>query len=278
MFPIHPRDKSVVLAIGAHPDDIELGCGGILQRLRSEFRVEIYYAILTCADFNTTPANYNSSKRTDEALRAAAILLDESQRVIQEKGRVTFGGMRDGELSQMGTQLTDFLKAQIQRFTCRSFDLIFTHSSDDGHPDHRSVCDATLSAACDFHGTVLSYQSPSTRPCGFHPNLFVELTAEQMELKDRMLNEHRTQSGKGFMTQRNVRNATRPWVVYHRLYESECEAFRIQYSVWPSVSSQSSIGSTRSSQKGLPKPQSSKTETAPLYIPPDDTSSHSASE
>lgn len=160
-----------VLAIGAHPDDIELGCGGTLTR---HVAAGDAVTMLVMTDGQSGPGDV--SGRLDESRAAASVIGAE----------VMFGHLMDGEVSP-GRETVQVIEAAIRAI---SPSIIYTHGEDDSHQDHRSICAATLSAARNV-ATLLHYQSPSARR--FHPTYFVALDDEALQVKMEALNRHASQ-------------------------------------------------------------------------------------
>ena len=143
-----------VLAIGAHPDDIEIGCAGTLLTLQEQRGAEIYLLLMTRGEASTI----GSSLRMEEQ--------EASARVLGVKD-VFYGNLRDTAIP-----LLDAI-AVISTYVAElAPDYVFTHHVDDTHQDHRTVAYATKSV-CRTIGNVLCYESVSTET--FHPTLFVDI-------------------------------------------------------------------------------------------------------
>ncbi len=111
-----------ILCIGAHSDDIEIGCGGtILRLLVATKRLEIYWLVL-CSD----------AGRAQEARQSANAFLKGAN-----KATVVVKSFRDGFLPYTGAPVKECFEELKKLF---SPDLIFTHFRHDLHQDHRLVC------------------------------------------------------------------------------------------------------------------------------------------
>src|SRR5205807_5653820 len=97
------------------------------------------------------------------------------------------------------------------------FDIVLSHAGEDSHADHRAAHEATLSAVRDFHGSVLLYQSPSTKPNGFHPTFFVELDPDAVARKDAAIQAHVSQRDKAYMRSPRRRGMAGTWAIFLRL-------------------------------------------------------------
>ena len=146
----------MVLAVGAHPDDIELGCGATLALFKKRGH-EIHLLVLTKGEASGDP-----KAREKECLLSAKTIGTEN---------LYFGKMED-------TKITDGIEAisQIESYIKKiSPDIIFGHSPKDGHQDHRNAAMATLSAARNSK-KVLLYESPAALR-DFCPQLFVDVSS-----------------------------------------------------------------------------------------------------
>jgi len=143
-----------VLAIGAHPDDIELGCGGALLAHTSAGDT---VTMLVMTGGENGPG---VTHRRGEQSAAAATL----------GARLRWGGFRDCTLAP-DAPTVGVIEGVLEEIRA---DLVYVHAPDDSHQDHRAVAAATLSAA-RRHPRVLHYQSPSTLT--FNPTVFVDVTA-----------------------------------------------------------------------------------------------------
>lgn len=143
-----------VLAIGAHPDDIELGCGASLLA-HSAAGDSVTMLVLTGGENGPGTANRHTEQST------AATTLGASLR---------WGGLVDCSLAPDAATVR-VIEAVIEETQA---ELIYVHAPEDSHQDHRAAAAATLSAARRLP-RVLHYQSPSTLT--FNPTVFVDITA-----------------------------------------------------------------------------------------------------
>ncbi|MGY1689258.1 PIG-L deacetylase family protein [Geodermatophilus sp. SYSU D01105] len=147
-----------VLAIGAHPDDIELGCGGaLLAHVAAGHQVTM---LVVTGGENGPGDGARGAGRHAEQERAAALI----------GAQLVWGGLRDCEV--VPDSATVRLVEQVIRAT--RADLVYVHAPEDSHQDHRAVAAATQGAARRL-SRVLHYQSPST--LSFTPTVYVDVTA-----------------------------------------------------------------------------------------------------
>ena len=144
-----------VLAVGAHPDDIELGCGATLLA-HSAAGDSVTMLVMTGGEKG--PGQVTG--RHHEQQEAARILGAE----------LRWGGLVDCTLTPDATTVAVVERA----ISASGADLVYVHAPDDSHQDHRAVAAATLAAGRRL-SRVMHYQSPST--LAFHPTVFVDVTA-----------------------------------------------------------------------------------------------------
>lgn len=145
-----------ILAIGAHPDDIELGCGGTLVKHVAAGHT-VTMLIITIGE--TGPGDV-SQRRAEQ---------EEAARVMGV-ANVVFGEFPDGTVSNHELGLVHLIES-----VCREHKIstVYTHSPQDAHQDHRAVALASW-GACRAVPQVLQYDSPSS--IGFDPTVYVDIT------------------------------------------------------------------------------------------------------
>jgi LmbE family N-acetylglucosaminyl deacetylase len=142
-----------ILAIGAHPDDIEIGCGGTLVKY-AEHGHQVHLMILTSGE-----QGGNWSARRKEQTDAA--------RVVGAK-RIFWGPYKDTKVG-VDRQLIQ----RIERVIAKVDPLfIFVHYGDDTHQDHRHLATCTVTAT-RYTRNVLFYEGPTTQ--NFTPTVFVNI-------------------------------------------------------------------------------------------------------
>ena len=171
-----------ILAIGCHPDDIEIGCGGtILHLIDSLPSVEVCWVVLSA-----------HGERADEVRRSADAFLEQAAR-----GRVIVRDFRDGFFPYSGAQIKDFfedLKLQI------SPDLIFTHFRNDLHQDHRVAAELTWNTFRNH--LVLEYEVPKYDGDFGSPNVFFHLSESVANRKvENLLTFFRSQRERRWFTE-----------------------------------------------------------------------------
>jgi LmbE family N-acetylglucosaminyl deacetylase len=164
-----------VLCLGAHSDDIEIGCGGAILSL-----LERHDNVLVC--WRVFSAN---EERAGEARKSAAAFLAGAR----EKD-VVVKDFRDGYFPFLGAQIKDDFEALKRGFNP---DIIFTHHRDDRHQDHRLISDLTWNTFRDH--LILEYEIPKYDGDLGHPNFFVPLEESVCSRKiQTILDSFRSQS------------------------------------------------------------------------------------
>jgi len=144
-----------VLAIGAHPDDIEIGCAGTLLKLIEKNAVsEVRWVVLS-----------GEGERASEARRSAEALLDTVPR-----SQIVVGDFPDGFFPYEGQRIKGFFEQLKAEF---SPDVVFTHQRADLHQDHRLSCELTWNTFRDH--LILEYEVPKYDGDMSAPNAFVPL-------------------------------------------------------------------------------------------------------
>lgn len=194
-----------VLALGAHCDDIEIGCGGTLLQLAATRPLEVLWVVLC-----------SSPARAAEARDSAAAFL---QGV--ERSRVVIHEFRDGYLPWAGPAVKDAFEALKKDFAP---DVVFTHYREDRHQDHRLVSDLTWNTWRDH--LVLEYEIPKYDGDLSAPNVFSPLPRAVLERKIDLVLEHfASQGGKHWLTRDLLQGLARVRGVECVAPEQVAEAF-----------------------------------------------------
>jgi LmbE family N-acetylglucosaminyl deacetylase len=152
-----------VLCMGAHSDDIEIGCGGTILRLAEEYPGTVFHWVVFSA----------IGVREAEARRAAALFVDPT--ALRAPLLNTFP---DGFMPFVGGEVKAVFE-ELKQVT--SPDLIFTHNRKDAHQDHRLLAEMTWSTFRDH--LILEYEIPKYDGDLGQPNMFVPLEAELCQKK-----------------------------------------------------------------------------------------------
>lgn len=161
-----------VLFLGAHPDDIEIGCGALVHNIVK--KTEIF-----CVTLSDNQKNPDLKKVKSEHFRSMEALgVSEEQILMGPFSTRVFPDSRQDILEYFLKLRKDFQP-----------DLIFTHSKQDVHQDHNTMTDEALRA---FRGiTVLGFDVVRSS-YGFFPHFLVEVTEEDVNKKIEALSEYET--------------------------------------------------------------------------------------
>jgi LmbE family N-acetylglucosaminyl deacetylase len=193
-----PATPLQVLCLGAHSDDIEIGCGGtILQLLSGYSNVDVRWIVFS-----------SNAEREREARASADLFLKKakSKKVIVKR-------FRDGFFPYDGTKIKESLEKMRKDLNP---DLIFTHYRDDRHQDHRVVSDLTWNTF--RRHLILEYEIPKYDGDMGSPNWFVPLKPRVCERKIKYICEmFKTQQVKVWLTEDT-------FLALMRLRGVECQA------------------------------------------------------
>lgn len=161
-------DRFTILCLGAHSDDIEIGCGGTLLQLKSRFpKVTFHWVVFSACGV-----------RAKEAAKSANLFTAGCENAVILKD------YRDGFLPYGGAAVKDFFEELKQQVNP---DLVFTHWGGDAHQDHRLVSELTWNTFRDH--LVLEYEIPKFDGDLGRPAVFVPLAGELCRQKTEYLLE-----------------------------------------------------------------------------------------
>jgi LmbE family N-acetylglucosaminyl deacetylase len=168
-----------VLAISAHPDDIEIGCAGTILKLVEQGAIsEMLWVVLS-----------GDGERAREARRSAEALLEGVPR-----SEVEVRDFPDGFFPYEGQRIKDFFEHLKADF---SPGVVFTHQRADLHQDHRLSCELTWNTFRDH--LILEYEVPKYDGDMSAPNAFVPLEERLRRRKiDHLMSHFRSQLSKSW--------------------------------------------------------------------------------
>lgn len=159
-----------VLAVGAHPDDVELGCGATLLRhvARGD---DVTILVMTAGQRGLIEGMSRQAEQEDAASRLGV--------------RLRWGGFEDGSVPDGPESITVIDEA----IAVSAAKTMYTHALNDTHQDHRATATASLAAGRRLP-TVLQFETPSTQ--GFEPTVYVDV-ADSLDEKMEALRSHLSQ-------------------------------------------------------------------------------------
>jgi len=210
-IPVQDAHARRILFIGAHPDDLELACGGTIASL-----IDRGHAVRALVMSDGRQGG-NAQVRTLEARNGANFLgvLD-----------VEVHSFADTRLSEHSCELISVIENAVSDFKP---DIIITHSGNDQHQDHQAVHEAVLRGARRAP-SILCFESPSaTRQ--FNPSVYIDITP-YIHIKVAAVQVHHDQAGKPYMNETIVRSIAAFRGVQARCEFAEAfEPVRYQYTV-----------------------------------------------
>lgn len=205
------KKKISILAVGAHPDDIEYGCAATLSRF-AEKGNDVYLHILT-----------DGRKGGDIATRQKE---QEKSAAIMGIKEIFWGGYEDTKLPFYDTVIGDIQK--VVNIVNPVF--TFVHDPNDTHQDHRYVNSCAVSAT-RFVPNVLFFEGPST--VHFDPDVFVDIY-DRITVKFRCLRAHRSQVMRTNIYNQSILDLARATAIFrgeycHQKYAEAFKALRMMF-------------------------------------------------
>ncbi len=158
MMPFKFNGVGSILCLGAHSDDIEIGCGGTIRKLlRERPDLSVVWVVFSA-----------EGARSREAKASAETFLQGvgSRKIIVKNFRASFFPFQAEAIKEF----IEELKARFQP------DVVFTHYREDRHQDHRVLSDLAWNTWRDH--VILEYEIPKFDGDLGTPNVFVELAAD----------------------------------------------------------------------------------------------------
>ncbi len=183
---IRPRPQRI-FAVGAHPDDIELGCGGSLAKLAAEGAT--IEAVVFSKGRRGALNDCDRAAETQTAFRTIGV------------GRVTVYDFADTRLWQHVPEMIDLLERHVDALAP---DRVYTMFQHDRHQDHRAVYEASA-ISCRRVPQLFGFETPSSYP-NFTPTIFEEIP-DHLDAKVVALHCHKSQSNRLYMQEEKIRAA-----------------------------------------------------------------------
>ena len=195
-----------ILCLGAHSDDIEIGCGGTILELTARHpKLDVHWVV-----FSAGP------QREREARKSAALFLKGTKR-----REVLIRNFRESFFPYVGAEIKEFVQQLAQEV---SPDLIFTHCRHDLHQDHRTLCELTWNAFRNH--LILEYEIPKYDGDLSAPNCFVPLGKDSQQRKLKYLAEvFKSQRSKPWFTAETFQATLRLRGIECNAPEGYAEAF-----------------------------------------------------
>ena len=174
-----------VLALGAHPDDLELGCGATLAKLSAD-GVAVHAVVFSNGEQGGSSDRMSETRNALEALGVASVT------------------QHDFADTRLHESLNDLIACTEDHVRAVAPDRVYTMFHLDRHQDHRTIHEASA-VACRIVPQILGYETPSSYP-NFMPTVF-EPIDDFMEAKIEALKLHVSQGDRLYMQQEKIRSA-----------------------------------------------------------------------
>ena len=209
---IEGNEINNVLFIGAHPDDVELGCGGaIMKHLKNGD--DVFVMVVTDGEVGKQPKGKNENRlaETLHSLQFAGV----------KPHQVIFLHLPDTELWRQRQTLLDAIQK-----TCEEhhIDYVYTHASESYHQDHITIFEETIRATKRTMG-IFAYETNGGTKSTFSPNVFVNI-ADVFNKKIEMLKFFKSQSGKDYFDLTGIEALSRVRAAQSKIY-THAEGFEL---------------------------------------------------
>jgi len=200
-------ERLSVLCLGAHSDDIEIGCGAtLLQLARLEPRLECRWVVWSAV-----------ASRADEAKEGAEAFLGANA----ARDAVRLHSFKDGYFPAQFAEIKDAFEVIAREFKPH---VVFTHTRDDRHQDHRVISDLTWNTFRNH--LVLEYEIPKWDGDLGRPNFYVPASRDIAERKaNALMKVFGTQRSKDWFSEETFLGLMRLRGMECRAKEGYAEAF-----------------------------------------------------
>jgi LmbE family N-acetylglucosaminyl deacetylase len=199
---------SKVLFIGAHPDDIEISCFGMISKLRG-LGTKVYFFVASFGSLGDPSSSQDRIKESENSLHLA-----------NEEDKFFFRpslGIPESDYETISNQIRDLV-------IDLNIDSVFTHSPYDTHQEHRIVYNVTNSAIRRLKVNLITYQSVSSTE-DFKCNLILDVSNFYIS-KIAALEKHKSQAEKTYLRPDDFICFHSKWL--NSISFEESEYFRIE--------------------------------------------------
>ena len=197
-----------VLCIGAHPDDIELGCGALIADIITQTRV----VCVTLSDNQKNPLHTNLVAAHHASMSILGV----------EKEHVILYDFTTRRLKESRQEILEVMIDLKKRFQP---EVVFVHTAKDIHQDHQTVTEEALRA---YRGTTLLGFDVLRSSYGFFPDFLVEISEHGLETKIKALDAYKTYADKYYFNEDIIRaTALRHGALAERPYAEGFDILRI---------------------------------------------------
>jgi len=165
-----------IIFLGAHPDDIELGCGALIAHIAAQSEIR-------CITLSDNQKNPSLNLLVDEHYRSMKVLGVPEEKII-------LGKFETRRFPHFRQEILEYLISLNHQFKP---EMVFVHTRADLHQDHVTVTEETLRA---FRGTSILGYDVIRSSYGFFPSFLIEVNERDVELKLKALAEYHTYADK----------------------------------------------------------------------------------
>lgn len=202
-----------VLCLGAHCDDIEIGCGGTILKLIENYTDITFYWVVFSSNLQREQEAYASASKFLSKVKSKVIIIENFQ---------------DGFFPFIGSEIKQFFEQLKQNFKP---DIILTHYRHDLHQDHRLISDLTWNTFRNH--LILEYEIPKYDGDLGNPNFFVHLDERVAQEKiNYILDSFPSQNSKQWFTKETFLSILRIRGVESNAPEKYAEAFSCRKGVF----------------------------------------------
>ena len=180
-----------ILAIGAHPDDLEFSCFGFLLK-QQKLDANIYAYIASADSLTDNPKN---EIRSQESIQSFS-LIPGSKLKIRNKNNLVYEDYQS---------LSDEIRELV---LLNNIDLVLIHHKDDTMQEHRLLHDITITALRRLPVSIFAYRSISSN--NFSSNFIVNIESEHLSKYD-AIKKHKSQSNKSYFSPDSVEIFNKTW-------------------------------------------------------------------
>ena len=174
-----------VCFIGAHPDDIELGCGAFISNIHNKTDI-------LCVTLSDNQSNPLLTHLVDEHYRSMAVL-------GVDREHIKLGSFITRRFPELRQEILEYLYQLNHDYQP---DIVITHTRADIHQDHQQTTEEVLRA---FRGTTVLGFDALRSSYGFFPHFLVEVSGEDVEHKVKALLEYSTYNDKYYFDEAVLR-------------------------------------------------------------------------
>lgn len=213
---------SNIFFVGAHPDDIEIGCGGaLIEHVKNGDNV--FAIIVTNGEIGNVCDQTQHYDRLDETTKALTYNGQYNVKLI-------FFYLSDTSLWKERQQLLNLLENTFNKY---DIDKVYTHTEKSYHQDHVTVHEETIRALRNNKKIdILAYETNGSTKSSFSPNYFVDIS-NVLEIKQGMIKFHISQSEK-FSNNHDLINTLAKFRAHQAKMNGLAEGFEVIRIYWKS--------------------------------------------